>query len=406
MVSPSITSVFDALLKSASSKVVERANAIYDEWRTSKKYTIDILEGDSVYDDVNVWLMEQIPNEKLRSLAARTIHSEGQPELIFAYTSGAEIDINIGGHKVGVQALKAGEASNNNDSLIAVSGPRHVGMTIRFQAKSPAGSAAVQTMLKGITEEGRKRQRPPRVRLASSWGGWNSHDMPLRQFENVILKKGQAERIREDLRTFREHEEFYKNRGLPWHRGYLFHGPPGTGKTSVAQALATEFNLDLCYVPLNDMDKDVKLIDCITELKRGSILILEDIDTQAVSQDRSKEAEDNRQVSLGSLLNVLDGPMTPDGLVTIMTSNFADNIDPALKRPGRIDLIEEIGYLDDTQLKGIFANFYGAECRDLPSVINKHISPAQVTEVMKRHMYDPVAGHQALREFIALRMRR
>lgn len=64
----------------------------------------------------------------------------------------------------------------------------------------------------------------------------------------MILDKDLAERILEDIKDFIGSEEWYKEMGVPYHRGYLLHGPPGTGKSSFAQALAGHMRFSICIL--------------------------------------------------------------------------------------------------------------------------------------------------------------
>jgi chaperone BCS1 len=72
------------------------------------------------------------------------------------------------------------------------------------------------------------------------WGlsGWPKDKRP---FSSVILDKGIAENIKNDIMEFLQSSKWYRERGIPYRRGYLLYGPPGTGKTSFITALAGSF---------------------------------------------------------------------------------------------------------------------------------------------------------------------
>jgi len=69
-----------------------------------------------------------------------------------------------------------------------------------------------------------------------------------RLMESIILDGDIGNMIIKDIQTFQESAEWYQNKGIPYRRGYLLHGPQGTGKTSFVQAIAGEMNLNLCIL--------------------------------------------------------------------------------------------------------------------------------------------------------------
>lgn len=85
------------------------------------------------------------------------------------------------------------------------------------------------------------------------WGGWNNvSSKKPRPFSTVVLDSNKAFMIRDDIVNFQMNEEWYKQRGVPYRRGYLLYGPPGTGKTSFINAIAGDLRLNLCVLSLQD----------------------------------------------------------------------------------------------------------------------------------------------------------
>ena len=81
------------------------------------------------------------------------------------------------------------------------------------------------------------------------WGlfGWPKDKRP---FSSVVLDKGVAENIRDDVVDFLHNSKWYHDRGIPYRRGYLLYGPPGCGKTSFITALAgwVEYLFQLLHI--------------------------------------------------------------------------------------------------------------------------------------------------------------
>lgn len=165
-----------------------------------------------------------------------------------------------------------------------------------------------------------------------------------------------AEEMVEEARRWKASEPWYKQRGIPWRRGWLLHGRPGTGKTALARAVAEELDLPVYVFDLASLYNN--------ELQEAWSNMLSDVPCMALIEDIDAVFEGRRNVSSGNdhqsltfdcLLNCLDGIQRADGLLVVITTNRLDKIDPALgipdehtgsSRPGRIDRVLELGELD------------------------------------------------------------
>jgi chaperone BCS1 len=125
--------------------------------------------------------------------------------------------------------------------------------------------------------------RHPTPRERARWGGaWSkTASRPSRPMSTVILAADQKAAIIKDVNEFLHPSSagWYARRGIPYRRGYLFHGPPGTGKTSLSFALAGLFGLDVYAVSLQEpglTEGDLMLL--FNGLPRRCIVLLEDVD--------------------------------------------------------------------------------------------------------------------------------
>lgn len=214
---------------------------------------------------------------------------------------------------------------------------------------------------------------------------------PKRALEMVILPAAQKAAIIEDAERFTASRDWYSKRGVPFRRGYLFEGPAGTGKTTLALALAGHLGRPIYALNLGSIRGDDALIDAVCDVPEHGILLIEDIDAaelgkrvarpkEGVAPGQPVEAEEPR-VTLSGLLNVLDGVFSRDGRILIMTTNHPERIDPALLRPGRADRQEHIGELDRVEVIEMCRRFgaeYVAEEVTLP------IAPAALQERLLR----------------------
>ncbi|KAL9556175.1 hypothetical protein MBANPS3_002006 [Mucor bainieri] len=189
----------------------------------------------------------------------------------------------------------------------------------------------------------------------------------IRSFNSVVLKKGEQDRVLNDILTFKESKEWYNDRGIPYRRGYLLHGPPGTGKTSFIQSLASKVKMNVAILNLSGAADDDSLSSALARAPKSCILVIEDIDHYpfdeglADKQDETKPYNKSNSISVSGILNAIDGIASLKESIIFMTCNDMNRIPPALIRPGRIDVKLHMGYLDDYQAKLIFWRFFCME---------------------------------------------
>lgn len=101
-----------------------------------------------------------------------------------------------------------------------------------------------------------------------------------RTIESVILPQDKTDMIIQDVKKFFKREHWYQDRGVPYRRGYLLYGPPGSGKTSFVYALAGLLKMNICVVSLNSRYlSDENLMRLLHSTPPKSIILLEDVDT-------------------------------------------------------------------------------------------------------------------------------
>ncbi|CUM49729.1 Mitochondrial chaperone BCS1 [Debaryomyces fabryi] len=201
--------------------------------------------------------------------------------------------------------------------------------------------------------------------LFTSWGPeWRPFGQPRkkRMLGSVILDEGIGESILSDVKDFLTSGDWYHKRGIPYRRGYLLYGPPGSGKTSFIQAIAGELDYNICILNLSENNlTDDRLNHLMNHIPERSILLLEDVDAAFNKREQSDDGGYTSGVTFSGLLNALDGVASAEECITFMTTNHPERLDPALLRPGRIDFKVMIDNATEHQVKKMFLRFYEDE---------------------------------------------
>lgn len=182
-----------------------------------------------------------------------------------------------------------------------------------------------------------------------------------RPIDSVILPDKIKNSLLNDVSTFLSAKSklFYQQHGIPYRRSYLFYGVPGSGKTSLIQALAGHFKRSVSFVQPSDPEMtDDSLSDAVSQLPQDTIVVFEDIDS-LFDVDRSNKVSKS-SLTFSGLLNALDGVGSSNGQIFILTTNLLHQLDSALTRKGRVDVQIEFTYAQQEQMEAMWKSFYSS----------------------------------------------
>lgn len=200
----------------------------------------------------------------------------------------------------------------------------------------------------------------------SSWGSITLEHPAT--FETLAMEPDLKKKIIDDLERFLMRKNYYKKVGKAWKRGYLLYGPPGTGKSSLVAAMANHLKFDIYDLGLTSVRSDAELRRTLLSTTNRSILLIEDIDCssevlerQTGNINKQQQPVKSGQLTLSGILNCIDGLWSScgDERLIVFTTNFKDRIDPALLRPGRMDMHINLSYCTADGFRLLASNYLG-----------------------------------------------
>lgn len=185
--------------------------------------------------------------------------------------------------------------------------------------------------------------------------------------------------------------------GIPYRRGHLYYGPPGNGKTSLIKAIAGHFKMNIKVLNLTSSNIDDSNLSTLLANSTEDIILIEDIDSVIKGREVSGDTLTNA-LTFSGVLNALDGIISSNGRIIIMTTNHIEDLDEALIRPGRIDEKIYIGNGSLYQIKELYNRFYKENRNDLQEYyIEYSLAMAQVQGIFLENKDNPTKALNELK---------
>lgn len=322
---------------------------------------IDILDRDPAFAWIEKWLAEHAyARKRARSLTVKTVAvdyqarqdnptTDSRPKILFTPAPGVHWLF----YRKRLVRLHRERPKANETSSQPVNVRESFSITIYSRNRQLAYDLIEESRELAIPKS---ESRMTIHRANGSYWSEQTNRLP-RPIESVILPAGLMDDLLEDIRNFLSKRTWYTQRGIPYRRGYLLHGPPGTGKSSAIVALASTLGMDISTLSLGDSTLDDNgIAELFSDVPVNSLVLMEDIDCAFVER---KQGEDKlSKVTFSGLLNAIDGVAAGEGRLLLATTNHIERLDPALIRPGRIDRKIYIGYARREQAERLFARFY------------------------------------------------
>jgi ATP-dependent 26S proteasome regulatory subunit len=226
-----------------------------------------------------------------------------------------------------------------------------------------------------------------------------------KKFDTLFLREKDKMQLTNSLDMFKNKGHILRELGLQNKFNLLLYGEPGTGKSTTIQAVANYLQKDIYYIDLQKvvLNEDLHMIfEYVNKnVPNSGIIVIEDIDAglECVHKRKDKFNEygvndiisnQKNKLTLEYVLNILQGTLTMDNSVFIVTTNHIDHLDPAFYRDGRFDVKIELKLCDKYQIKSIYKRMIGKELPyDVLNLIPENkFSPASIIYHVKNYIFN------------------
>jgi transitional endoplasmic reticulum ATPase len=302
----------------------------------SKKTAVKVLMGDP--EDANRGII-RIDGSTRRNagvsiderVSVKKISAKNAEKITFAPSDQLRLQ---GGEDYLRQVLEGRALSKGDAITLNIMGNK---MDMVVTSFSPTGDAAIMA---------------PTTQVKISDKPAANGDVPKVSYDDIGGLGDAVRKIREMVELPLRHPELFKRLGVEAPKGVLLHGPPGTGKTMLAKAVAGETSSNFVSIGGPEIvskfygESEGKLREIFKEAEENapSIIFIDEIDSIAPKRDEVSGEEERRIVA--QLLSLMDGLNSRGKVVVIGATNRPNAIDEALRRPGRFDREIEIGIPD------------------------------------------------------------
>ncbi|XP_010925278.1 AAA-ATPase At3g50940 [Elaeis guineensis] len=379
--------------------------------RAPSEHTIVIEEtegysSNQIYEAAKIYLSTRI-NPSMKRL--RVSRADETKSMVISLDPDEEmIDVFEGIEFKWRLVCQESEGSHNNNSRTEL---RSFEVSFHEKHKDKALNSYLPSILaraKAIKDEDKALHLY--MNEGDSWFQINLHHPST--FGTLAMEEELKRTVMDDLARFVKRKDYYKRIGKAWKRGYLLYGPPGTGKSSLIAAMANHLKFDIYDLELTEVGWNSTLKRLLVGMSNRSILVIEDIDCTIDLQQReedgssSSSSSGNDKVTLSGLLNFVDGLWSTSGeeRIIVFTTNYKERLDPALLRPGRMDMHIHMGYCGPHSFRVLASNYHAIDDHPLFPQIEGlvrevEVTPAEVAEQLMRSD-DTDAALQGLLEFL------